>query len=65
MVYKSRNPLFRDLTDEEEKEFRESAEDFCLHGFSLYSEILKAIHPVVRKEIIRVLEESLKEQGEL
>jgi len=62
-MYKSKHPLFRNLTDNEEREFREYTFKFCIKGFSVNQ--LDTIHPVIRKELIDILETSLRKQGEL
>ena len=46
MAYTSDNPLFRDLTDEEEVEFRQWARDHYVP----FSEAEEIWHPVVRDE---------------
>jgi len=57
-------PLFRDLNPGEVGAFKASVYPLCNNGFSLLS-ALPTIHPVVRKELIRLITESLREQGEL
>ena len=50
--------LFKKLSPQEETQFKSYVPTFCLKGFSLNQ--LNTIHPVIRKELIRILEESLK-----
>lgn len=61
--YTHTHPLFRDLNLKDVKEFKASVYPLCSNGFSLLSS-LPVIHPVVRKELIRIIAESLKAQGE-
>ena len=63
MGYKAKHPLFRDLNDREVEQFKVSVLDLCRNGFSVNA--LTTIHPVVRKELIRLLNASLELQGEL
>jgi len=55
-------PLFRDLNPEEVKEFKASVYPLCSNGFDPL--FMGNIHPVVRKELIRLITKSLKAQGE-
>lgn len=57
--YKPKYPLFRALTNKEMEDFKAGAID-C---FKIKP--IEVIHPITRKEMIRMLVESLREQGEL
>jgi len=62
-MYKHKHVLFRDLTDIQVEAFKEYTAKLCKTGFKLES--LTCIHPVIRKELIRIVQESLKKQNEL
>jgi len=63
MSYKAKYPLFRNLTETEVRQFKESVYDLCKNGFSINE--IEVFHPIVRKELIRLITESLKKQNEL
>jgi len=62
-TYKPKHILFRALNEIEVKQFKEYTYKFCKDGFSINQ--LSTVHPIIRKELIRQLEQSLREQGEL
>jgi len=60
-LYKSTHLLFRDLTDKEEREFEISAIKLARNGYDIAT--LEIIHPVIRKELVRIIEDSLNNQN--
>jgi hypothetical protein len=75
-TYTPKFPLFKALDADEVKAFKKSVSSIVLQRFywgkrsgrrsqSFTMKELGLIHPVVRKELIRLIEESLKEQNEL
>jgi len=52
---------FKQLTVNQEIEFRKHVPEFCKKGFSIQQ--LSIIHPTIRFELIRILKNSLKNTG--
>ena len=54
MAYKSNHPLFRDLTDQEEEEFRQAARESYKPG----QPVSDLWHPIYRDECYKITKES-------
>lgn len=66
-VYIAKYPLFKSLNEKEVEEYKayvRKRAELITKGFAVNAS-LSVIHPVCRKEMIKIIEESLREQGEL